>query len=118
MFDIGFWELFLVAVIGLIVLGPERLPHTVRMAGAWIGRIRRSILDAQYEITRQLELEELKQRLLKIEQEKDHENNETIIHPVNDEEKNLDDNTNNVLHEPNNDSRIDDLNNERSGTSR
>ncbi len=140
MFDIGFWELFLVAVIGLIVLGPERLPHAVRMAGAWIGRIRRSVLDAQYEITRQLELEELKQRLLKIEQEqddssekkisskKDNENDETNFHLMEDdltEKHNAHENSNSLSNDsnsydsPNNhESPINDVTNERSRTSR
>lgn len=40
MFDVGFWELTLVAVIALIVLGPERLPVVARTAGRWIGRAR------------------------------------------------------------------------------
>lgn len=41
MFDIGFWELALIAVIALIVLGPERLPGAARTLGLWVGRARR-----------------------------------------------------------------------------
>ena len=37
MFDIGFFELVMVAVVALLVLGPERLPHAVRMTGAFVG---------------------------------------------------------------------------------
>lgn len=40
MFDIGFWELLLVAVITLIVVGPDKLPGLVRTVGVWVGRIR------------------------------------------------------------------------------
>ena len=40
MFDIGFWELMLVFVIALVVLGPERLPGAARQAGLWVRRIR------------------------------------------------------------------------------
>lgn len=41
MFDIGFWELALIAVIGLIVLGPGRLPVVARTLGQWVARARR-----------------------------------------------------------------------------
>lgn len=41
MFDVGFWELALIAVIALIVLGPERLPGAARTLGTWVGRARR-----------------------------------------------------------------------------
>jgi len=44
MFDVGFSELLLLAVIALVVLGPEKLPHAARMTGAWVGRIRRMIV--------------------------------------------------------------------------
>ncbi|MDH5409282.1 MAG: Sec-independent protein translocase protein TatB, partial [Gammaproteobacteria bacterium] len=43
MFDIGFWELAIIAVVGLLVIGPERLPGVARTAGMWIGRTRRFI---------------------------------------------------------------------------
>ena len=42
MFDIGFTELLLLSAVGLLVLGPERLPGAVRSAGRWLGRLRRS----------------------------------------------------------------------------
>ncbi|MCE3026795.1 Sec-independent protein translocase protein TatB [Salinicola sp. DM10] len=63
MFDIGFFELLLIGIVGLLVLGPERLPIAARTAGLWIGRIRRSVTNMQREITSQLEAEELRQKL-------------------------------------------------------
>ena len=49
MFDIGFSELLLIGVIGLLVLGPERLPTAVRTASLWIGRIRRQFNEIRTE---------------------------------------------------------------------
>jgi sec-independent protein translocase protein TatB len=63
MFEIGFGEVVLVAVVGLLVLRPERLPRVARKAGLWIrkGRsVRAGLLD---EIERELELEELRYAL-------------------------------------------------------
>ena len=63
MFDIGFFELLLIGIVGLLVLGPERLPKAARTAGLWVGRIKRSVSTMQREITSQLEAEELRQKL-------------------------------------------------------
>ncbi|PIE41456.1 MAG: twin-arginine translocase subunit TatB [Gammaproteobacteria bacterium] len=63
MFDIGFFELVILAVIGLLVLGPERLPHAVRMTAAWIGRFRRAALTVREEIEREVNTMEMQQRL-------------------------------------------------------
>ena len=41
MFDIGFAELLLIAVVGLLVIGPERLPSAIRTTSLWLGRLRR-----------------------------------------------------------------------------
>ncbi|MEW8587286.1 MAG: twin-arginine translocase TatA/TatE family subunit, partial [Candidatus Thiodiazotropha sp.] len=38
MFDVGFWELTIIALVALIVIGPERLPKVARTAGLWLGR--------------------------------------------------------------------------------
>lgn len=59
MFDIGFWELCLVAVIALIVLGPERLPHAARTAGLWVRRARRMVSELRADIESEFEIEEL-----------------------------------------------------------
>jgi sec-independent protein translocase protein TatB len=65
MFDIGFWELFLIAVVALVVVGPERLPKLVRVTGLWIGRANASIQSIRNEISQELRAEELKQALNK-----------------------------------------------------
>ena len=64
MFDIGFSELLIVFVVGLLILGPERLPHAAKTAGLWIRKIRRSIDSIQREINMQLDQEELQKKLL------------------------------------------------------
>jgi sec-independent protein translocase protein TatB len=50
-------------VVGLLVLGPERLPQAARTAGLWIGKIKRTVSGMQREINAQLEAEELRQKL-------------------------------------------------------
>ncbi|HAR30669.1 MAG TPA: twin-arginine translocase subunit TatB, partial [Gammaproteobacteria bacterium] len=42
MFEVSFQELLLVAIVALVVLGPERLPSALRTLGLWLGRLRRS----------------------------------------------------------------------------
>lgn len=58
MFDIGFWELILLAVVGLLIVGPERLPGFAREAGRWVRRVRRLTGDARREIQRELQWDE------------------------------------------------------------
>jgi sec-independent protein translocase protein TatB len=58
--DIGFSELLLLGAVALIVLGPEKLPHAARMAGAWYGKIRRSLASMQAEIEREVNLAEMR----------------------------------------------------------
>jgi sec-independent protein translocase protein TatB len=60
MFDIGFSELLVIAVVALIVIGPERLPKVARTAGHMFGRLQRYVNDVKADITREMELEELK----------------------------------------------------------
>jgi sec-independent protein translocase protein TatB len=60
MFDVSFWELCVVGVVALLVLGPEKLPKAARTAGRWIGKARRTFAEVQAEIEHELELEELK----------------------------------------------------------
>ena len=60
MFDIGFSELMLIAVVALVVLGPERLPKVARTAGHLLGRLQRYVNDVKADINREIQLEELK----------------------------------------------------------
>ncbi|HMV71822.1 MAG TPA: Sec-independent protein translocase protein TatB [Pseudomonadales bacterium] len=63
MFEIGFSELLLVAVIGLLVLGPERLPTAIRTASLWIGRIRRQFHEIKTEVEREIGADEIRAQL-------------------------------------------------------
>lgn len=63
MFDIGFLEMVLVAVVALLVLGPEKLPGAVRMAGLYIGRIKRSLAEVRSQVEREIGADELRQTL-------------------------------------------------------
>ncbi|MCL4184684.1 MAG: Sec-independent protein translocase protein TatB [Burkholderiaceae bacterium] len=60
MFDFGFSEMVIVAIVGLIVLGPERLPKVARQAGQWLGKLQRYVADVKSDINRQMELDELR----------------------------------------------------------
>ena len=68
MFDIGFSELLLVLVIGLVVLGPERLPVAVRTVSGWIRTLRSLAATVQNELAQELKLQELQDSLKKVEQ--------------------------------------------------
>ncbi len=63
MFGVGFTELLLLAAIALVVLGPEKLPHAARMAGAWYGRIRRTLAHMQHEIEQEVNALEVRQKM-------------------------------------------------------
>lgn len=64
MFDIGFWEIFLIGIIALFVVGPERLPDLARRAGLYYGRLRRFVTSVKADIDREMgagNLQELKE---------------------------------------------------------
>ncbi|MCX4192431.1 Sec-independent protein translocase protein TatB [Methylophaga sp. OBS1] len=65
MFDIGFWEILLIAVVALLVVGPERLPRLIRVTGLWIGRAQASLQSIRSEISRELRAQELQDALKK-----------------------------------------------------
>src|SRR4030095_10882514 len=60
MFDIGFSELLVIAIVALIVIGPERLPKVARTLGHLFGRMQRYVNDVKADISRERELEELR----------------------------------------------------------
>jgi sec-independent protein translocase protein TatB len=62
-FDIGFLELMVVGILGLLVLGPERLPVAARTVGLFIGKIRRTMSNIQDDLERQVRTDELKEKL-------------------------------------------------------
>lgn len=55
MFDIGFWELCVIGVVLLLVLGPERMPEVARQIGYWVGRARRTVNSLKAEMKRELD---------------------------------------------------------------
>lgn len=68
MFDIGFSELLLIAVVALVVLGPERLPKAARFAGLWVRRARNQWDSVKQELERELQAEELQRNLRSVRQ--------------------------------------------------
>jgi len=59
-FDIGFSEIMVIAVVALIVIGPERLPKVARTLGHMFGRLQRYVNEVKADINREMELEELR----------------------------------------------------------
>ncbi len=68
MFDIGFWELMLIGVMGLVVLGPERLPVAIRTLKGWITGVRKFSDTVKSELSEELRIHELHTNLKKAEQ--------------------------------------------------
>lgn len=60
MFDIGFWELALIGVVALVVIGPERLPAVARGLGKWFGKARYFLNSVKSEIEKEIKADELK----------------------------------------------------------
>ncbi len=63
MFDFGFWELILVMLVGLIVVGPKRLPRVAAQVGEWLGNLRRLSHQFRQSVQQELQAEELKEVL-------------------------------------------------------
>lgn len=68
MFDIGFTEILVIAVVALVVLGPERLPKAARFAGVWVRRARNQWDSVKTELERELAAEELQRNLQSVRQ--------------------------------------------------
>jgi sec-independent protein translocase protein TatB len=60
MFDIGIWEILLILVLALLVIGPERLPGAARTAGLWVGRARRYVEGVKSEVEQEFDVSEFK----------------------------------------------------------
>lgn len=60
MFDVGFWEILLILVLALLVIGPERLPGAARTAGLWVGKIRRYVEGVKSDVEQEFDLTEFK----------------------------------------------------------
>ncbi|MCK4950715.1 MAG: twin-arginine translocase subunit TatB, partial [Gammaproteobacteria bacterium] len=63
MFDIGFWELSLIMVVALLVIGPERLPGVARKAGLWVSKARGFVRSVKADIEHEIAADELKKTL-------------------------------------------------------
>lgn len=60
MFDVGFWELVVIAVVALIVFGPDKLPGLARTLGFWAGRARRQLGAFRQQVEREMAFEEMR----------------------------------------------------------
>jgi sec-independent protein translocase protein TatB len=65
MFDVGFAELVIIGVVGLLVIGPERLPGAIRTGSAWLNRLRRGFNDIKREVQQELHNDAVMQELRK-----------------------------------------------------
>jgi len=79
MFDIGFWELSLIGIVGLLVIGPERMPAVARTVGKWVGRANRFISNIKDDINKELKDEDLKKILAEQQKLADEFNNLKLI---------------------------------------
>jgi len=63
MFDIGFWEMLIIGVVGLVVIGPERLPAVARTIGSWVGKMRGFVASTRADLEKEINSTELRQIL-------------------------------------------------------
>lgn len=63
MFDIGFTEIIIIALVGLIVIGPKRLPEAMRTGAMWIGRIKRTMSNVRRDLENEIGIDEIRQDL-------------------------------------------------------
>lgn len=59
----SFFEVLVIAIVGLIVIGPDKLPETIRTVMLWFGRIKRTVTDTRTEFEQQLGLDEIRREL-------------------------------------------------------
>lgn len=65
MFDMGFWELAMIMLVALVVIGPERLPGIAKRVGLYVGKAQRMLASVKAEVNQELAAEELKKALAK-----------------------------------------------------
>ena len=92
MFDVSFSELFVVAVVALLVIGPEKLPKVARTMGAFMGRMQRYVAQVKEEVNREVRFEELQ----KLQEEIKQSVESNLVKPVEKEMTSLKDS----LHQP------------------
>jgi len=63
MFDIGFFELLVIALITLLVMGPERLPEAVRTLSLWVGRLKQQFASARRELEKEVGMDDIRHQL-------------------------------------------------------
>ena len=80
MFDIGFSEIVVCAIVALLVIGPERMPEAVRTVGLWIGRLKRGLRETRSEIERQIGVDDIRRQL----------HNEDIMRSLEDARRDMD----------------------------
>jgi sec-independent protein translocase protein TatB len=62
-FDVGFWEILLIGVVSLLVIGPEKLPSVARNVGRWVGKIQRFVAGVKSDFNAELQSGELRKLL-------------------------------------------------------
>ncbi len=78
MFDIGFFEICLIGVIALLVIGPEKLPKVARATGLWIGKIQGLVKTVKHQVDEQIRMEELRQSIQQQTDALDHKLNTSL----------------------------------------
>jgi len=63
MFDMGFPELVLIGIVALVVIGPEKLPQTIRTLSLWLGRLKQSLGNIKAEIEAEIGADEIRQQI-------------------------------------------------------
>ncbi|MFO8155376.1 MAG: Sec-independent protein translocase protein TatB [Pseudomonadota bacterium] len=63
MFDLGFWEILVIGVIALLVIGPERLPEVARTVGRWVGKAQKFVATVKSDVDRELRTDELRKMM-------------------------------------------------------
>ena len=80
MFDVSFSELMVIAVVALIVIGPEKLPKVARMLGHLTGRVQRYVANVKEDINREMQFEDLQKLQQEIKQSVEYSQNSILNH--------------------------------------